>query len=461
MKSVAIIGGGITGLTAAFRLQQQGVPVSLFEAGPRVGGVIQSIRQDGYLAEYGPNSVLDTSPRIGGLIRDLGLEGRRLNSEPAAEKRYLVRNSRPIALPRHPLGIFASPLFSPRAKLALLMEPLIRRAPASAEESVEQFVLRRLGREFLDYAINPLVSGIYAGEPSRLSVRHAFPKLHAVEQRYGSLILGQILGAKERRARGEVSKQDAKKVSFDEGLQVLTDTLGSRLGTGLHLSSQVVQITELAQGWQLVVQTGGRLERSEHSAVLYAGTTHGLAYIEVRSQHGPDLTPLTQVYYPPVASVVLGFRRRDVEHPLDGFGVLIPKIEKFSILGTLFSSSLFPKRAPEGHVTLTSYIGGVRNPELALRSADELINLTAQDLRRLLGATGQPTFRHHRLYRRAIPQYEVGYGFYKQIMDDLEAKAPGFFLAGHFRNGISMGDSIVAGQEVAERIAVFLQPGAP
>ena len=455
MNSVAIIGGGITGLTAAFRMQQQGLPVTVYEASSRPGGVIQSVRQNGYLAEYGPNSLLETSPKIGALIRDAGLESRRLYSLPEAENRYLVRYGRTIALPKNPLRIFVSPLFSIRAKLALLMEPLGRRAPANVEESVEQFVLRRLGREFLDYAINPLVSGIYAGDPARLSVPHAFPKLHALEQRYGSLILGQILGARARKKSGEVSKQEAKKVSFDDGLQVLTDTLAARLGPAMLLDAPVLRIEETPQGWEIVARRNGQPVRGKHSAVLYTGTAHALSTIEVRCQHAPDLSPLAQVYYPPVASIVLGFRRQDVAHPLDGFGVLIPKVEKFSILGTLFSSSLFPGRAPENHVTLTSYVGGVRHPELALHSADELINLTVQDLRRLLGIGGQPTFRHHRLYRRAIPQYEVGYGYYKKLMDDVEAKASGFFLAGHFRNGISLGDSIIAGLDVAGRVAAF------
>ena len=456
MNPVAIIGGGITGLTAAFRLQQQGIPVTVYEAAARPGGVIQSVRQNGYLAEYGPNSLLETSPKISALIREAGLESRRLYSLPEAENRYLVRYGRTIALPKNPLRIFVSPLFSIRAKLALLMEPLGRRAAANLEESVEQFVLRRLGREFLDYAINPLVSGVYAGDPARLSVPHAFPKLHALEQRYGSLILGQVLGARARKQSGEVSKQEAKKVSFDDGLQVLTDTLAARLGTALLLDTPVLQIAETAQGWEIIARRQGQPVRGRHSAVLYAGTAHALSAIEVRCLHAPDLSPLAQIYYPPVASIVLGFRRQDVAHPLDGFGVLIPKVEKFSILGTLFSSSLFPGRAPANHVTLTSYVGGVRNPELALHSADELVNLTVQDLRRLLGIGGQPTFRHHRLYRRAIPQYEVGYGFYKELMDDVEAKAPGFFLAGHFRNGISLGDSIIAGYDTAERVGGFV-----
>ena len=210
MKRVAIIGGGITGLTAAFRLQQQGIPATLFEAANRVGGVIQTVRDGEYLAECGPNTILETSPLIGEMIADLGLEGRRIYSSEQAENRYIVRNKRLVRLPGSPLSFLATSLFSFRAKARLMAEPFIRRAPANEEESLAKFVRRRIGREFLDYAINPFVAGVYAGAPETLSVREAFPKLHALEQRYGSLILGQILGARARkRERGGSKKKCA------------------------------------------------------------------------------------------------------------------------------------------------------------------------------------------------------------------------------------------------------------
>ncbi len=451
------MGGGITGLVCAFRLRARGVPVVVYEAAGRAGGVIESTRAAGFLAECGPNSILETSPKIRALIADLGLESRRLRSDPAAENRYLVRGGRPVCLPASPLKFFGTELFSLSAKLRLLREPFIPRAPADVEESVAQFVLRRLGREWLDYAINPMIAGIYAGDPERLSVRHGFPRLHALEQRYGSLLKGQILGARERRARGEISKQEAPKVSFDEGLQVLTDTLAARLGENLRLNCPVRQVARHAVGWE--VRAAGRdgLTSHLHRAVLLAAPAYRLAEIELVADDAPSLRALGDIHYPPVASVVLGFRREDVLHPLDGFGMLVPAVERFSILGTLFSSSLFPNRAPAGHVLLTTYVGGVRAPELALRPEDELIELTLRDLRQILGVRGAPTFRHLRVYPRAIPQYEVGYGRFKDLMDEIEARAPGVFFAGHYRNGISLGDSIIAGHDAAERIANWWQ----
>lgn len=463
MNPVAVVGGGITGLTAAFRLRQRGIAVTLYEASDRVGGVIRTLRTEGYLAEFGPNTLLETSPRIADLIRDLGLEGQKLYSDPRAHKRFLVRGQRLVELPASPVAFFATPMFSAGAKLRLLREPFIAPAPPDREESVAEFVLRRLGREFLEYAINPLVAGIYAGDPARLSVKHAFPKLHALEQRYGSLIKGQILGARERQRRAEVSKQDAPKVSFAEGLQTLTDALRQRLGEAVRLNTTIARLQRTTAGWMVAARTTDREEAHEHSAVLLAVPAYKLADLPIHDTQRIDLSPLGDIRYPPVASVVLGFRREDVAHPLDGFGMLIPQVEGFNILGTIFSSSLFPGRAPAGHVTLTSYVGGTRAPELALRSDAELVGLTVRDLQTLLGVKGRPTFQHQVLYERAIPQYEVGYGRFKDFMNRVETQAPGLFFAGHYRDGISLSDSLVSGHDAAERIGRFLAgaPGEP
>ncbi len=460
MKPVAIIGAGVTGLTAAYRLQLQGVPVTVYESSGRVGGVIRSHQQAGFLAEFGPNSILETSPLISKLVQDLHLESRRLYSDPKASNRYVVKDGKPVRLPDSPLAFFTSSFFSPSAKFSLLREPFISPAPEDREESVEQFVLRRLGREFLNYAINPMVAGVYAGDPARLSVTHAFPKLRALEKRYGSLILGQLFGKRERERRGGVSKQEAKKFSFDKGLQVLTDTLSECLADAIQLKTSVVRVAHTGSDWRLSVQQDGRYRMEEHAAVLFATPAHKLGGIQLISNWPVDFSELSSIHHPPVASVVLGFRREDVAHPLDGFGMLIPEVEKFRILGTLFSSSLFPDRAPEGCVTLTSYLGGARAPELALQSEEQAVQMTLQDLRPLLGVRGTPVFQHHALYRQAIPQYNLGYGYFKEMFAEIEARCPGLYFAGHYRDGISLGDSIVSAHRAVERIANGFQRSA-
>jgi oxygen-dependent protoporphyrinogen oxidase len=457
MNSVAVVGGGITGLTAAFRLQQQNVPVTVYEAGDRVGGVIQSVRCDGYLAEFGPNTILETSTQVTALVDDLDLAQRRLYSDRFANNRYLVRGGRLVKMPESPLSFIRTPLFSPAAKVRLLFEPFVSPSDAAREETVAQFVERRLGREFLDRAVDALVAGIYAGEPRKLSVREAFPKLFALEQKYGSLIKGQIFGARERKRRAEVAKPNAKKFSFDEGLHVLPETLQAKLRGRIQLRSAVTRLCRTTDEWIVTLADGSK---SAHSAIIHAGTAFGLAKIDIEGGGPINNATFAQIRYPPVASVVLGFRRKDVAHSLDGFGMLIPKAEGFRILGTIFSSSLFPNRAPADCVMLTSYIGGTRAPDLAHMSAEDLLEITCQDLRPLLGVSGPPTFRHHALFPRAIPQYDLGYDRFKKLLSATESSAPGIFFAGQYRGGIAVSDCIVSGQSAANRVAEYLHLAA-
>jgi len=456
MKSVAIIGGGITGLTAAFYLKRRGVTVTVYEATERVGGAIQSLSRDGYLAEFGPNTILETSPKITALVCDAGLAERRRDPDPKAEARYVVRYRRPIKMPGSPLGFFTTKLFTASAKWAVLREPFRPARRDGIEESIAEFVKRRLNQEFLDHAIDALVAGICAGDPQKLSVQQAFPKLAALEEKYGSLIKGQIFGAGERKRRGEVAKDRAPKFSFDDGLQVLPDTLRERLGPDVRLNATVTKLIQTVKSWLVDIRVGAQESRVEHSAVIYTGTAFRLAELGLASLQPLSLAPFGDIRYPPVASVVLGFRREDVAHPCQGFGMLIPKIEGFKILGTIFSSSLFPNRAPAGHLTLTSYVGGERYPELASLPPQDLFDLTCADLRVLLGVKGQPTFQHSVYWPKAIPQYNLGYGRLRDLMTEIEAKAAGLFFAGHYRDGISLGDCIVSGVNIVERVEKYL-----
>jgi len=260
------------------------------------------------------------------------------------------------------------------------------------------------------------------------------------------------MGARDRKKRAEVAKDRAPKFSFDEGLQVLTDTLAADLRDSLKLGTSVTRLTRKGKAWEVETKNGEEATTQLHSAVIYAGTAFKLAELNIESPVPVKLSPFSEIRYPPVASVVLGFRRQDVTHPCQGFGMLIPRVAGFKILGSIFSSSLFANRAPRGFITLTSYVGGERYPHLAVLTPQGLCDVVLADLKELLGVHGDPVYQHTAVYPRAIPQYNVGYGRFKDLMTAIEGQAPGFFLAGHYRDGVSLSDSIISGCKIAERV---------
>ncbi len=457
---VAVLGAGIAGLTAAYTLQQQGVDVTVFEATSRPGGVIRSEVIDGYLVEHGPNTLQSGTPVLASCLADLGLEAARCPASEAARKRFVVRGGSPLPLPTSPLALLSTPLFSARARWRLLREPFVPPAPPHLEESVADFTRRRLGEEWLAYAVNPFVAGIYAGDPERLSLPHAFPTLHELEQTHGSLIGGLFRRMRARRAAEgtDASPRTSRRpFSFRDGLAMLPEALARRLGPAVQYGQAVTRLVPTEGG--VLVETGDASPRPFDAALVALPLYQLTGLLDVDEAVGPQPAPVT---YPPVSVVALGFRREDVAHPLDGFGVLVPACETdFQILGTLFSSTLFPGRAPDGHVLLTTLLGGARRPELALAPEARREQAVLDDLRRLLGIRGRPTLVRHVCWPRAIPQYERGYGAVKAWLAALERHTPRLAFAGNYRAGVSVGDTMASGVDAAHRLARTLGVGTP
>lgn len=446
-RPVAVLGAGLSGLSTAWHLMRAGIPVVVFEAALRSGGAIGGTRQGEWFHEGGPNSLFETSPEIGRFIDNLGLRPRALYAPKTADKRYIVRDGQPVAMPSSPIDFIANPLLSWRGKVGVLGEPFRRKASAETEESVGDFVTRRLGSEFLDYVVNPFVSGVYAGDPRRLSVRHAFPKLHALEQEHGSLIRGAI---KRRNSKGGPK---GRMLSFPDGLEEIPRAIAQHLGASLRLGCEVLGIQRIMDRFVIQYARGSLHWHESFSAVVSTLPADVLARIHLQDIPESDgLKALSELDQPPVISVFTGHLRRDVSHPLDGFGMLVPQVEQRQILGTLFSSTLFPGRAPEGHVALTTFLGGMRQPKVAQLSDDALITLVHDELRTLLGVKARAVYVHLQRWARAIPQYNLGFERLKNAYAAVEAGSPGFFIGGNCRDGISLSNCIEGGRRTAERV---------
>jgi oxygen-dependent protoporphyrinogen oxidase len=456
-KTVVVVGAGISGLCVAYFLKREGVDVVVLESDSAVGGTMKTIRDDSWLVETGPNSALETTPLFGEIFHDLHLEDKRVYANAAAKKRYVVKNGSLHPLPMDLFALMKSRLWSWPGKLRLLKEPFVGRA--KREETVGEFVRRRLGSEFLDYAVNPFVAGVYAGDPEQLSVQVAFPKLYALEERYGGLIKGMLLGRKERKARAEKARVGAELFSFAEGMQSFPHAIAARLGDSVKLNVQVETIIPVRAGHHPVYTIYGPratpIVRDAAAAVLAtpAYVTSGI----IRPIDPETASTLGSIYYAPVAEVFMGFRAMQVKRPLDGFGFLVPHKEKRSILGTIWSSTLFPNRSPEGFIALTAFVGGVRQPELVNAEDRELTRLVLNDLHDLMRVEGQPAYVRIIRWEKAIPQYTLRYKTVLDAIDRFEQNFRGAFLCSNYRGGIAVGDCVRQAKWTAERVLKHLE----
>lgn len=461
-KSVLVIGAGISGLCAAYWLRKQGWNVSVMERDGEAGGTMKTLHENGWMIETGPNSALETTPLFQELVTDLGILGQRIYADESAKTRYIVKSGQLEPLPIKPGAFLSSRLWTLRGKLRLLKEPFVGRA--RREESIAEFVRRRLGQEFLDYAVNPFVAGVFAGNPEALSVRSAFPKLYALEKKYGGLVKGMIGSRKERSERKEVAKDRARLFSFTEGMQTLPTSIAATLGNSIKFNCVVERVIPMRQG-QFPVYTvhfthGGIRDSVQVDAVLLAAPAYATADL-IRPIDPEMAGRLEGIEYTPVAEVFLGFRKEQIKRNLDGFGFLVPEIEQRKVLGTIWASALFPHRAPEGHAALVSFVGGARQPGLSTLDDDNLVRFVQTDLQELMGVEGHPVYTKIIRWKRAIPQYNLGYEKVVSAMDRFEQNFRGAFVCANYRGGISVGDCVMSAYKAAAAISYYLTSQTP
>ena len=466
-RRIIVIGGGIAGLAAAHRLvelkneQALDLEVALFEASPRLGGSIATERVGDFLVEVGPDSFITEKPWALRLCERLGLTSRLVSTQAAYQKIYIVHQGKLHPLPE---GFFLlaptrlwpfvqTPLFSWGGKLRMAAELFLPRRGSDEDESLASFVRRRFGAEALDRVAQPLVGGIYASDPDKLSLTATIPRFKEMERAKRSIIWA-MWSEQRRRARNRQTGSGARWslfVTLVGGMQELVDAIASRLPLGsVHLNTQVTGLKHEAgrKGW---VVTAGNVENFAAAAVILAAPAFRSA--EMLGAVAADAAgELNQIPYASTATVSLAYRKEDFPNALDSFGFVVPAIESRKIMACTFSSLKYPGRAPEGHVLLRAFVGGSLQPELCQDNDATMETNVREELASLLGVRAQPIFTRIWRHPRSMPQYYVGHEARVKRIETVVDKFPGLALAGSAYHGVGISDCVRTGEEAAEKL---------
>jgi oxygen-dependent protoporphyrinogen oxidase len=459
---IVIIGGGITGLAAAHRLWelhgQNGLDLTLIESRDRLGGVIHTVKKDGFLIDAGPDNFVTIKPWALALARRLGLESELLPTNEAHRRALVVRDGKLVPIPEGFLlmaptrfmPMITTPLFSAPAKLRMAMDLFLPARKTTGDESLSSFVIRRFGQEALDRAVQPLISGIYTARPERLSLKATMPRFLYLEEKYRSVIKGMRQEGKKQQARGSGARYGMF-VTFRKGLQSLIHALAQRLDhVRVRLNTRVVGLTKHGHGslscWRLALEDGASLDAD---GVIVAGPARRAAEL-LTSVDRQLANQLSGIQYASSAVVHFAYRREQIRHPMDAFGFVVPITEKRNIIAASFSSVKYEGRAPRGYVLLRAFMGGALHPDLIDKEDEDLARLARHDLEDLLGITGTPHLCLLHRWPFSMAQYDVGHlervaGIRKRL-----GQHRGLQLGGNGFEGVGIPDCVRAGERAAE-----------
>ena len=469
MKRIVIIGGGISGLAAAHRLtelareRQQPIAVTLLEASTRLGGTIQTEHRDGFLLERGPDSFISEKPEAVELAKRLGIDSRLIHTNDEYRRSFIVRNGRLRAVPEGfqllaPSRIWpfvTTDIFSATGKLRIAADLFLPRTPANGnnDESLASFVTRRLGKEALDRMAQPMVGGIYTADPATLSLRATLPRFLDMERKHRSIILAMLRQRKTNKndARGVSGPRYSLFLSFDKGMQVLTEELEGSItaaGVTIELNSKVTSLDHGQDGWTITTSNATKVHSD---GVCLAIPAYSAAPLLERIDNNLA-QQLRAIEYTSTATINFGYRRDNIRHPLDGFGFVVPFIERRALIACTFSSVKFFGRAPEHHVLLRAFVGGALQPEIFQLNEADMVAKVKADLEQLLSIQGQPIFIETAKWSRSMPQYYVGHlervGAIEARVSSLNSLA----LAGNSYRGAGIPDCIRSGEAAAEKL---------
>lgn len=465
---IAIVGGGVTGLAAAHAVVESSpaVDVLLLESRDRLGGVVETVRRNGFLMEAAADGFLRTPEFAIDLCRRLGIDDALVDNVASRRQAFVLRDEKLLALPAgftvmvpsriRPL--LTSRLLSVRGKCRAALEYLIPGKHDDNDESLADFVCRRFGREMYERIVQPLISGIYAGDPERLSAGATMPRFRQMEREHGSLIRAALHGRSAGNAQAKASgARYSQFVSLRSGMSSLVDALTARLrACAVQLRSPVERISPSESGrWDLTIG-GNRPRRAEVDGVVLAAPAYRVA--SMLADLDRDLkVDLAATEYSSCAVVSLGFQRDQIKHPLNGFGFVVPLVEQRSILSCSFSSLKYEGRAPEGSVLLRVFVGGACQSGLLSLPHDQIVELAEREVKSILSISGEPTIRHLQLQTRSMPQYAVGHTSRVASMNRRLSRFPSLALAGSAYGGVGIPGCIRSGEDAARRVMSFMQ----
>jgi len=437
-----VIGGGISGLASAWHIAASGNPVEIWEAAGRAGGKIATENNAGYTTEQAASMVLNFRPEVSDFLQQSGLDSHKLLRTPTS-RRYLIHQGVLQEMPMKFGGMLFSPLWTLRGKLRLILEPFIL-SRAAENESVADFIRRRLGNEMLDKALSAYISGTLASDPEQADALSVLPHLTALERRYGSLTTGAFVRRVLNRKRASVTEG----FSFRGGMSTLVDELSQQLGGCLKTEHRIVHIEPATNGWCVTARTP-RGERSCHARKLILSTPASTAAKLLKAHNTTLSRLLDHIEYAPVSVVHLAYKKCDIDHQTDGTGFLTPWREKLMLNGSMWMHSLFENRAPQGQVLLSNYLGGARHPQIAHWSEQQRIDLAHRELKGLLGIRGEPIWSKVNHHAQALPLYHGHYAQHQQAISRALAASPGLYLQANYLGGVSVRDRILCAQQLA------------
>lgn len=460
MTSVAVIGGGISGLAAAHRLLELAptLEVKLFEASSRLGGVLQTEQRAGFLLEHAADNFITTTPWATDLCRRIGLADELLPTNAANRRALVLCHGRlehvpdgfQLMAPARLWPVLTTPILSLRGKLRLLCEPFIPPREENGDESLAGFVRRRLGREAYERLVQPLVGGIYTADAEKLSIQATLARFADLEQRHGSLTMGLHAAKRREAASGQAAgARYSLFVAPRGGISTLIDALAAHLPPDvIALNSPISGVERTADGrWRLDTPCESRV----FDRLLIATPAHAAANL-LQATDERLAADLRSIPYAGCAIVFMAYRRDEIGHLLDGFGFVVPEIEHRHILAASFPSNKFPGRAPRESVLVRVFVGGARHPEQVELSDEQLQRIIGQELQEILSIRGQPQLFQVVRWRHAMPQYHLGHVGLVRRIEAGTAKHPGLALAGNAYHGVGIPDCIHSGELAAEAL---------